>query len=315
MKDEKKIPLLVRIAQLYYERNYTKKRIASEINRSRQTVSNLLKEARKKNIVEIRIKNPLPKCKELENEIKNLFDLIEVIVEPSSLTDERLVRKVIGQSCARYLENILKDGYNIGIGWGRTILETINAIKPKKPKKIQVTPLLGSLKQVDNAFQINNLVQNLSLAFGGQGIELHIPLSLDSEDIKNHILIDSSIREVINLWNILDVALVGIGSSPIENPIFLTNYLSKQDVSSLKKMKVVGDICTRFYDIHGQEYVTDINKRTISIDLKRLKMIPKVIAVAGGYSKVNSIIGALRGKFLNILITDEITAKSILKQV
>jgi len=45
-------------AILYYEKNYTQQKIAQIMNLSRQTVSKLLNEAIKENIVEIKIHNP-----------------------------------------------------------------------------------------------------------------------------------------------------------------------------------------------------------------------------------------------------------------
>ncbi len=44
------------------------------------------------------------------------------------------------------------------------------------------------------------------------------------------------------------------------------------------------------------------------------KLAVYAILVAGGASKVNAIYGALRGKYGNTLVTDQITAKALLKK-
>ena len=46
-----------------------------------------------------------------------------------------------------------------------------------------------------------------------------------------------------------------------------------------------------------------------------LKKLDNVIGVAAGPSKVNAIRAALRGKYLDILITDEDTARQLIKPV
>ena len=47
-----------------------------------------------------------------------------------------------------------------------------------------------------------------------------------------------------------------------------------------------------------------IHDRRIGIDLSDLKYIPKVVGVAGGLHKVPAILGALRGGFLDVLVTN-----------
>ena len=74
----------------------------------------------------------------------------------------------------------------------------------------------------------------------------------------------------------------------------------------------IGDIVNEFYDINGNIVKHKISRSIFTIGVDKLKKIPIVIGIAGGRRKVEPIIGALRGKFINILITDENTAKEIL---
>ncbi len=74
----------------------------------------------------------------------------------------------------------------------------------------------------------------------------------------------------------------------------------------------MGELCGHFFDINGTYAAFDINKRIIGLDLEQLRAVPHVLAVARGRSKVKSIFGALRGRFLTVLVTDDITAQGIL---
>ncbi len=56
-----------------------------------------------------------------------------------------------------------------------------------------------------------------------------------------------------------------------------------------------------------------IHDRRIGIDLADLTQIPKVTGVAGGLHKVDAILGALRGGFLDVLVTNELTALRLLE--
>mgnify|MGYP003309049668 CR=1 FL=1 len=62
-------------AILYYQKKYTQQEIATLMNLSRQTVSKLLNDAVKENIVEIKIHNAENDCIELEREISEKFNI------------------------------------------------------------------------------------------------------------------------------------------------------------------------------------------------------------------------------------------------
>ena len=74
----------------------------------------------------------------------------------------------------------------------------------------------------------------------------------------------------------------------------------------------MGDICGRYIDINGNQCHTALNDRMIAVTLEDLKNIPVVIGVAAGEMKTDIITGTLRGKYIDVLITDERAALSVL---
>ena len=56
-----------------------------------------------------------------------------------------------------------------------------------------------------------------------------------------------------------------------------------------------------------------LHDRRIGIELSDLKQIPKVVGVAGGMHKAEAILGALRGGYLDVLVTNEIAAIRLLE--
>jgi deoxyribonucleoside regulator len=56
----------------------------------------------------------------------------------------------------------------------------------------------------------------------------------------------------------------------------------------------------------------DINRRIVGISLDTLLRIETVIGVAGSSRKGAAILGALRGGYVNVLITDDQAAKKVL---
>ena len=82
---------------------------------------------------------------------------------------------------------------------------------------------------------------------------------------------------------------------------------------ALRKNGAVGDICLRFYDANGREVRGALDGRVIGIELESLRRVQRSVALCGGKKKFAAILGALRGKWVNILITDQYTAQRLLK--
>src|SRR5262249_3703037 len=119
------------------------------------------------------------------------------------------------------------------------------------------------------------------------------------------------------------VALVGIGQIAEQTPGFCSLAESYGvSVRRLRQLGVVGEINYQPFDARGE--VVDhpelriLMRRVVSVDSRRLQALSRrddrhVIAVAGGRGKVEAVRGALNGKFMNVLVTDEDVAQALLK--
>ncbi len=100
--------------------------------------------------------------------------------------------------------------------------------------------------------------------------------------------------------------LGGLGSPSAEV------YASRLVLDMLRAAGAVGDICLRFFDASGAPVVTPLNDRVIGMDLDQLRQVKRAVGIAGGKQKLSAIRGALRGKLINVLITDHFTAQHLL---
>ncbi|MNR58489.1 Deoxyribonucleoside regulator [compost metagenome] len=78
-------------------------------------------------------------------------------------------------------------------------------------------------------------------------------------------------------------------------------------------MGAVGGICTSFLDEQGHVISYPSEQRMIGMSAETLRRIPNVIATASGMDKVPAICSVLRGKWVNVLVTDMATAKAVLE--
>jgi DNA-binding transcriptional regulator LsrR (DeoR family) len=202
----------------------------------------------------------------------------------------------------------------IGVGWGRTLYEMSECIEPQPPRDTLFLPMLGGIGQVNPSLQVHSIIQKISDAFGGRWVQYHVPGILDNKMLREELLKTNHVQEMLQLWKKMNKAIVGIGESPQSSEIIFSDNVDDTERKALIKQGAVGDICMRFFNKNGessQYSVQDI----MSIELEDLARVPDVIAVAGGEQKVDAIIGASRAKYINTLITDELTAVRIMDKL
>jgi deoxyribonucleoside regulator len=306
------IQLMVQVARLYFENGLTQEEIARLLNITRQKVSRLLIAARSKGIVQINIYDPTPKEPDLANELKSKFHLQDVILAAAENLGVDQLRASIGLAAAEYLKQHLLPNHNVGIGWGRTLFETVNLLGVDNDKKINVTPLIGGIGDISPFFQVNELARRLADAFSGTYRHLYVPAFIEDTSILEKLLNSQEVTQINELWNRLDVAIVGIGQLEFQqiSSMFFADHIAPQTLALLESKGAVGDLCARFFDIQGSLVISEMG--VIGVGLEKLKTTPDVIAIAGGLGKTRAVLGALRSGCVKTLVTDTATARAVL---
>lgn len=313
MIPQEELRMTVQAARLYYEDDLTQQDVAKELGVSRPTVSRLLAQARKEGIVQITVIDPLATFEELENRLAEAFRLRRAVVVSGEGAHGDMLRRRLGLAAARYLNPALNDGDLVGIGWGRTLHATVEALDAGPRIRIQVLPLLGGLGQLSPSFQVNDLARRLAEAFGGRWQPLYAPAFISDPSAYQALTRVADIEAVFESWSNLDIVLVGIGHFALQrqSSMLFVDYMEDPLLQDLERRGAAGDLCGRFFDVHGQQCLYEPG--VIGISLEQLKAMDHVVGVAGGAEKITAILGALRGGYLNVLVTDTATAKGILE--
>jgi lsr operon transcriptional repressor len=130
--------------------------------------------------------------------------------------------------------------------------------------------------------------------------------------IKDILLEDRNIRSCLEMARSASRAMVGIGKVTYDATVVSAGFFDPMMIDELKAKGAVGDISCRYCDIQGHPVMTDFDSRVISLTFDDLRKIRPVIAVGGGEDKVSAILGALRTRCIDIIITDERTAQKVL---
>lgn len=310
--------LVVRVARMYYEQEMKQAEIARQLGLSQPTVSRLLAEAKEAGVIRISVAVPHGLHTELEEKLLQHFPLRDaVVVDCSSASDERTIEREIGGGAAYYLESTVRPNEVLGVSsWSSTLLAVADAMHavPRKGE-IRVVQILGGVGDPLAEKHASRLTSRFATLLGGQAIYLPAPGVVGSAAALAVIQDDIYVREVTGHFGEVTTALVGIGA--IEPSTLLAasgNVFSQNELELLRANQAVGDVLLRFYDSAGRPVITPLNERVVSMRLEQLAQVDRSIGVAGGQRKWQAILGALRGRWINVLITDQYTAQWLAAQ-
>jgi DNA-binding transcriptional regulator LsrR (DeoR family) len=305
--------LIAKIARLYHVQGIRQTDISKRLRIHQSTVSRLLRRAEKVGIVRTTVTAPAGIHSEVEEQLEEIFGLKEAIVIESG-SDEDTIARDLGGAAAFLLESTVKGDETIGIScWSQALLAMVNALQPARSEGGgKVVQILGGIGNPGVQSHATLLTQRLAHLLLATPVLLPAPGVVGSKAAQNVLLNDPYVQQAMALFTHLDIALVGIGAlEPSRMLRSSGNVFSAQEMRLLSEAGAVGDICLQFFDASGVPVRSAFSSRVISIPLQDLTKTPRVIGVAGGQRKVEAILAALRGRWINMLITDYQTATAL----
>jgi len=315
----------------YTKPGITQKEIASSLDMSEAMVSRLLNRAAREGMMKITVEVNPPRIPELEEALRQRFDLFDAVVIPSTGGEQRGIKRSVGISAARYFEWLVKEGSKIAVASGTTLTQMVDSLTPRRFRDIRLYPMaVMELSLKANAAKVveffpNALVAAMRAKYGGdvQAFNFQVspvPKRELNEQEKLEILEQNGISDLFREALDADTFLVEIGTFKYidERAEAILRYYNT-DTGRLKELSQ-GQINFQAFDsdhILTEEFRGLNDIITISLDhLKRMSRTPgkHVIAVSTGNDAVEATIASLSPNIrcYDILITDGVVAETIL---
>lgn len=305
--------LLAQVASLYYEDELTQDAIATQLGLSRVKVYRLLKQARQEQVIQFTINWPLQREPEWERALCRTFQLQDALVLRANVQDPQHTLQRLGALGARYLEQRLQDGMTLTVCLGRSTYEVINAIRPGFQAKVQVVQAMGSMAFAMQSLDSATLARLMAQKLGGEVTYLSAPGMADSPEAAAVLRRQPDIQRALTIARSAQVALLGIGNlDPARSSFVKAGFISAEEMVAMPQQHIVGDMGGQIFTAVGQVADHAWNHRIIGLSLADMKAIPLTIAVAAGLPKVAAIVGALRTGAVDVLCTDDETARAVL---
>ena len=239
----------------------------------------------------------------LEQKLTTQWNLKDVFVVPTPPNGSNL-NETIAQAAAMYIGDRLTENMFINMGYGDTPSRVLNHLATIAESPISVVSLTGGV-----SYYLPNIRSNI---FNAKLYLYPAPLLVSSKEMCKAMRDEPPIQEIARMVRLATMTVVGIGAMNEDATIISNGILNPNDFLYLSMQGAVGDILTHFFDRDGSPIHSDIEERLFSTSLNTLKSLNNVIGISGGPQKVEAIRAALRGSYLDVLITDEDTALQLI---
>lgn len=305
--------LLADVAEMYYLQGKRQSEIGELLGVTASMVSRLLTQAHQHQVVQIRIRRPLQSDVELEAALAKRFQLeqVKVVIIRGY---EFPYLKYLGGAAAQVFKHYLEPGITVGIAWGTTLSALVDEIELENPQPVKLVELVGALGSRNSEYEGHGIVTRLAQKLGGEHYFLNAPFVCANAETAQLLMKDPILEQPLALARQAQIALLGTGSLQIPHAtVHRFGYFSAELIEELRRARAVGNVCGLYFDIHGQEACSEFCQRLVTISKPDLLKIPIRLGVAGGPDKAEPILGALRGGYFNVLVTDNLTARRVLQ--
>ena len=311
-RQEEKLEIAVRAAWLYHVAGNTQHEIARKLQISRPTAQRLVAFALERGLIKVRVNHKVASCLELAIALRERFNLGVCDIVPVNGDNADQILRKIAVAAAQVVEFYLNDERPkiVALGSGQTIKAVISELNTLVRPQHRVLSLVGTIAR-DGSSNPNDAALQAAEKIGAKCFLIPAPLLADSEEERKQWCNHRLYRIVEDLSNKVDVAFVGIGDIRPGCPLHRDGFLTGEEVEELAKAGAVGDYLGWAFDQDGARVRASTQQRVTSIKLNRQVKRP-VIAFSGGEHKAEAVLGALRGQWINGLVTDESCARTIL---
>ncbi len=328
MINEQTIISAIARKRYYYE--MTLEDIAADMNIGVKAVRRYLKKAKDTGLTHILVVPPMDfdELSSLEIEIKAKFALIDVFIvrgdesvmdQPNS-PEKEAVLLFCCRKAAVYLTNSLRNGDILAVPWGTVASYVARQIDHPKNKlnEVIIVPMVGVMGTKTHPYEANLIAAKIAAALGGKSLSLAAPAIVDPSQYQTICQIQL-VKEVLAKVKSANIALTPIAKADAKTSTVIDEQVVTTDeVKQLVKRGAVGEIASHWWFDKDGKLLPRKDRKPIGLGLKGfydivLKGGRVVAVVAASRERIRPTKVALKSGFVNVLITDHVTAQGLLK--
>ncbi|TGD41769.1 sugar-binding transcriptional regulator [Pseudotabrizicola sediminis] len=301
---------VIEAAWLYFHDSLNQNDIATRLGVSRATVVTYLQEARASGLVRISLAEEPFTRHRLAHDLCDRFGLKAAYVAPAAAGVEGTLKRV-ARAAAEWLPTLLEPGDRLGIAWGQTVFETVEAMGQIQTEDVKVLQLVGSVPS-PFGFTAEACSTNLARKLSAECINLFAPVILSNAENARILMAEPIIAAQLATLGTCTKAIFAAGSCLPDSHVVGAGVASLAELDVYKAAGAKGVLCGRFIDAQGSPLPGPMDGRMMGMTLDRLRGLQMGLLVSCGSEKVVPMHSVLTGGYATHLVTDADTATELL---
>lgn len=244
-----------------------------------------------------------------ERNLSSMLGIQRSIIVTGDVDKQQRVLDSLGRALNELIDLTLPSGSAIiSVTGGSTMAEVANELTPdlSKNRDLLFVPARGGIGE-SVSIQANTVCSRMATMTNGRHKALYVPEDISEKSFES-LLLEPSIRSVINLIEKSDLVIHSIGQADV---MAERRNLPAEAQQLLRRKNAVSEAFGDFFDPSG-ELVYKIPR--IGLHIRDLDNMKYVFAVAGGHTKAKAIRAYMKNApSQTILITDEGASNEILR--
>lgn len=310
--NDTKTEQMIRAAWMYYVLGKNQNDIAETLGISRPVVQRLIAAAKDEGAITMTVHHPIATCLDYAKLISEKFNLKECHVVPTN-SNEQAIESIAyggGQILTKFIHQ--HPVHAIGIGSGNTLKQSVNHLQASARPQIRCISLISAIGSNGQCNYYDDVPLLLASKIKANYYQLATPRYAKNADDLRAWQQHDLYQQLTHYADQCDVIFTGIGNLGENSPIYHDGFISSEVNRELIDQGCVGEILGHFIDTEGHLMKHPLNHRITSYDIRNNPH--HRIAIAGGINKQRPLLGAIKGQWINGLVTDEVTAKWLLVQ-
>jgi DNA-binding transcriptional regulator LsrR (DeoR family) len=310
--DKARLDDAARAGWLYFIAGHTQDEIAKRLNVSRATAQRLVSLCLSERLITFRLEHKIAACMELATRLESDFELRYCEVAPTDPVSPTAVAG-IAERAASLLEAMLRSEKPtiIAIGTGRAMRAAVEQVPAMDCPNHQLVSLVGNIS-TDGSASFFDTVARLADLTKARHYPMPLPVLMSTETERNQLLKINPVTRVRAIAAKADLRLVGIGQMDQNAQVYVDGFINREELLELMRLGAAGELTGWAFDAKGRVIDGGTNRRLTSVP-HPVPAETLTVGAAIGPAKVAAIRAALEGRLINGLITDEATAKALLK--
>lgn len=302
--------LTASVARRYYLDGRSKIEIASEFGLSRFKVARLLDDARASGLVRIEIGHPGAIDIELSGRLMEALGLQHCVVTDTPDEHPAAIREHLGTAAAELLSELVTPDDVLGLSWARSV--SAMASRVKRLPNVPVVQLTGALSHPGVDDSSIELVRDVARVSGGPAYYFYAPMAVPDAATARALRRQPEVAQALARIGSVTKAVAGVGAW-CAGQSTLYDATGEAERAELARRGVAADVSGILVDVEARPVVAALSKRMIGITAEQMIAIPEVIGIVYGLSKVDAMIKAVRGGFVNSVVTHSTLATAVLE--